>query len=146
AAAGAALSLLGVRTTADVWIIYAVAFAYGALGSLNGAAQSGLLRDMLPDDHLDTANATLSTIDQGARVLTPLVGAALYAIWGGHALAVGVAVALVATAVGLTTVRVNESSPEPSGERFLANLVAGFRHLRATPLLARMTAVIATAF
>lgn len=101
----AVLGLLGVRTSSDLWLLYAVTVVYGALGSLNGAAQSGLLRTMLCDDDLGPANAMFMTIDQGLRILTPLVGAALYALWGGPTLAVFTAVLLGITAAGLALVR-----------------------------------------
>lgn len=139
--AGAVLGLLAVHTAADVWLLYLVTVGYGALGVLNGAAMSGLLRTMLSDGQLGPANALFSTIDQGLRILTPLVGAGLYAVWGGPALAVAVAVMLVATAGGLALVPVREPKPaadtghaldSDSGWRALA---AGMAHLRRTPVL-----------
>lgn len=145
--AGIALLLLLVNDSSDLWLIYVVAFAYGTLGMLNGAAQSGLVRDMLPDEHLDTANGLLSTIDQGLRIFTPLLGAALYTLWGGEALALGVAGCLLLTAGLLFTVHVKESEPDTASERggFLEENVAGFRHLASIPVLLRMVIVTAVA-
>ncbi|GAA3322047.1 MULTISPECIES: MFS transporter [Paeniglutamicibacter] len=142
-----ALLLLLVTGPGDLWLIYAVAFIYGLLGILNGAAQSGLVRDMLSDEHLDSANGLLSTIDQGLRIFTPLLGAALYTLWGGSALALSVAGALALTAVLLLTVSVQESAPEPASERggFWHEHSAGFRHLNGVPLLWRMVLVTAVA-
>ncbi len=77
------LALLAVSSVADLWILYAVAFGYGLLGTVIGSAQSGLLRDLLPDEDLAVANSALSTIDQGLRILSPLVGAGIYAAYGG---------------------------------------------------------------
>src|SRR5699024_4440922 len=137
-AGGAVLGLLGVDGASDIWLLYLVTVVYGALGSLNAAAQSGLLRTMLADDQLGPANALFMTIDQGFRILTPLVGAALYALWGGATLAVATAVMLGITALGLALVRVHEPKPAPvdlaeaakdTGWRALA---AGFAHLRRT--------------
>ncbi|WP_286135398.1 MFS transporter [Arthrobacter sp. UCD-GKA] len=145
--AGSALLLLLVAGPGDLWLIYAVAFSYGLLGILNGAAQSGLVRDMLDDEHLDSANGMLSTIDQGLRIFTPLLGAALYTVWGGDALALGVAGVLLLTALLLLTVSVQESAPEAASERggFWHENSAGFRHLVRIPLLWRMVLVTATA-
>lgn len=145
--AGSALLLLLVAGPDGLWLIYAVAFIYGLLGILNGAAQSGLVRDMLEDEHLDSANGLLSTIDQGLRIFTPLLGAALYTLWGGGALAVGVAGCLLLTAGLLLTVSVQESEPEPASERggFWHENSAGFRHLNGVPLLRRMVLVTAIA-
>ncbi len=137
--AGSALLLLVIAGPDGLWLIYVVAFIYGLLGILNGAAQSGLVRDMLQDEHLDSANGLLSTIDQGLRIFTPLLGAALYTLWGGGALAVGVAGALLLTAGLLLTVPVQESAPESASER------GGFRHLNSIPVLWRMVVVTAIA-
>lgn len=144
-AAAVALTLLFVADAGDLWIIYAAAFAYGCLGILNGAAQSGLVRDLLPDEHLDTANGVLSTVDQGLRIVTPLIGAALYTLWGGWALAIGTAGALALTGLVLLTVRVTESEPESADTRgsFWQENAAGFRHIRSVALLLRM--IVATA-
>ncbi|TDE94036.1 MFS transporter [Occultella glacieicola] len=148
AGAVVAASLVLVNGPGDLWMLYLVAFAYGALGILNGSAQSGLLRDLLPDEHLDNANALLSTIDQGLRIITPAIGAGLYVLWGGGALGLGVAAILVLTALALLTVRVVESTPEPAEDRagFWAEAAAGFRHVASVPLLARIVLVTAVAF
>ncbi|MBZ2196721.1 MFS transporter [Occultella gossypii] len=148
AAAVVAASLVLVDGASDLWIIYVVAFAYGALGILNGSAQSGLLRDLLPDEHLDNANALLSTIDQGLRIVTPAIGAGLYVLWGGGALGLGVAAILVLTALALLTVHVVESAPESAEERagFWTEAAGGFRHVASVPLLARIVIVTAIAF
>ncbi len=145
-AAVAAASLVLVTDASMLWLLYAVTVAYGALGILNGSALSGLLRDLLPDDQLDEANALLSTIDQGLRILTPMFGAALYVLWGGRALGLGVAVLLVATAVVLATVRAKESAPEHEEEPFWTQTLAGFRHLRSVPVLWVIVTVTAVAF
>jgi predicted MFS family arabinose efflux permease len=136
-AAAAVLGLLAVQRPSDLWILYLVTVVYGALGSLNGAAQSGLLRTMLTDDDLGPANALFMTIDQGLRILTPLVGAGLYTVYGGPALAAATSVLLVMTALGLLTVRTRE--PRPTGSSATdagwTAMMAGFRHLRRVPEL-----------
>ncbi|MBF8188014.1 MFS transporter [Nonomuraea sp. K274] len=143
-----ATTLLTVQTAGQLWLLYGVAFAYGTLGLVNSAAQTGLVRDMLPVRHLDTANGLLTTIDQGLRVLSPVVGSALYVAWGGSALAIGVAVCLVLTALVLLMVRVRESAPEPRRPEhtWWQETAAGLAHLRSVPLLWRMVMVSAAAF
>lgn len=140
------LSLLFVQSAREVWIIYVVTFAYGALGYLNSAAQGGLTRDIVPTDLLRQANSLLVTIDQGFRIVTPVIGAALYVVWGGHALAVAVAALLIVAAALLAFVRVTESTVEAPTEGGWAQITAGLRHIRAIPLLWRMTLTGAVAF
>lgn len=145
-AAGAAASLVLVEDVSTLWLLYAVTVVYGALGILNASALSGLLRDLLPDDQLDEANAILSTIDQGLRIVTPMFGAGLYVLWGGRALGLGVATLLVITAIVLATVRAKESEPERETTSFWSQTTAGFRHLRSVPVLWQIVAVTAVAF
>ncbi|MFD8527784.1 MFS transporter [Streptosporangium canum] len=142
------LCLLAVEGVGQLWLLYGVAFAYGTLGLVNSAAQNGLVRDMLPDEHLDSANAILTTVDQGLRVISPVVGAALYSLWGGAALATSVAACLVLTCLVLLTVHVRESAPEPRdpSQSTWRETTAGLTHLRSLPLLWRITMVSAAAF
>ncbi|PZF84126.1 MFS transporter [Jiangella anatolica] len=146
-AAAGVLALLAVDDAADLWLIYLVTFGYGWVGYVTSAAQSGLLRDLLDDDQLAGANGLLTTLDQGLRLLTPLAGAGLYALYGGGAVAVLTASMLVIAALVLLTVRVEESPPTPADERegFRRELTAGFRHLRATPALADLTLLLGIA-
>jgi MFS family permease len=147
--AGAAMvtALLAVSSAADLWILYAVAFGYGVVGGITSAAQSGLLKDLLPDADLATANAALATIDQGLRILSPLVGAALYTAIGGGALALLAASTFAVAAAALLTVRVEESDPrEHERESFRRELTAGFRHVRTTPLLRQIVLAMVASF
>jgi len=141
------LALLAVDDVEQLWILYAVAFGYGVLGTVIGSAQSGLLRDLLPDEDLATANAALSTIDQGLRLLSPLVGAGIYAAYGGGSLALLASATFLAAVVALCTVRIAESDPkEHPREHFRREFTAGFRHVRSTPLLLRLVIGIAVTF
>lgn len=147
-AAAVTATLVLVRQPGDVWLLYVVTFSYGTLGYLNGSAQGGLVRDLLPSDQLGSANSLLVTIDQGFRILTPAVGAALYVVWGGHALALSVSGMLLVAAALLTLVRVAESPVAEAlrGESGWAQITAGLRHLRGVPLLVRMVITCSAAF
>lgn len=142
------VSLLLLLTADRFWLLYVVIFAYGALGTLTGAAQSALLRDMLPDAHLASGNGLLSTIDQALRLVSPLLGTALYVVVGPHAVVALTAICFALTALLLTRVRLRESEPEPPEEQesYLRSVLAGFRHIGATPVLARTTILIGVAF
>lgn len=134
--------------TADrLWLLYVVIFVYGALGTLTGAAQSALLRDMLPDAELASGNGVLSTIDQALRLVSPLLGTLLYVTLGPHAVVAMTALCFVVTALLLVRVRQPESEPEPhDDEGYLRSALAGFAHIAHTPLLARTTVLIGVAF
>ena len=142
------LALLAVSSPAHLWIVYVVLFAYGTVGYLTAAAQSGLVRDLLPDEELASGNGVLSTIDQAFRLISPLIGTGVYVLVGPYAVVVGTAVCFTLTSLLLLRVQVAESPPAPRAAvgRYWHELAAGFLHLFRTPLLGRLTIVIAVAF
>jgi MFS family permease len=146
ACAIAVVSLLTVHTRAELWVMYAVSFAYGLAGIIISAAGAGLLKDLLADDELATANAASTTISQGLRIISPLVGAALYAGFGGGSVAVLDATTFVFAIGALLTIHVSEHAP-PAGPvaSVRSQLLAGVFHIRRTPLLAQITVTAAAA-
>jgi MFS family permease len=144
---GAVLSLLAVHGREQLWLIYAVAAATGLAMDVLAASRGALIKDMLSDDDLGQANAILQTITQGMRLLSPLVGAGLYTVLGGHGLAVIVTALFGVAAGALAMVRVTESAAEPrEGTRLMTELMAGFRHVREVPVLLQLCVVGALAF
>ena len=140
------LSLLAVRSESQLWLIYAVAVCYGASFGLLGAAGAGLRKDMLRGEDLASANALLQMAGQGLRVLSPLVGSALFVAFGGPAVAVFDAVTFGAAIVAIASLTVTESEPERAPGAFWRDTTEGFRHIRAVPLLAQICAAGAIAF
>jgi len=141
------LSLWFVDGPGQMWLIYVVTFLYGLLTYTTAAAGSGLIRDMLEDEQLASGNGILNTIDQGLRLLSPLVGAGAYTLFGGFAISVVTSVALAIAAFVFVTLRIEESDPEPDdGESFWGEVAAGVRHLRAVPVLSRMILGLGIAF
>lgn len=141
------LTLLAVRSPTQLWIIYLVAFGYGAAFAVLGSASAGLRKDLLPENDLAAANAAIGSIAYGLRIVSPLAGAGLFVLFGGGAVALlDVATFAVANAA-LLSVRITESAPEPvRAGSFRHEIAGGFRHLRAVPLLAQITFVTAAAF
>jgi MFS family permease len=142
----AVLSLLAVHGRHQLWLLYAVAAATGLATDVLAASRGALLKDMLPDSELGSANAILQTLTQGQRLLSPLLGAGLYTWLGGHGLAITDAVVFAVAALALAGVRVAESAPESTRHRLTAELLAGFRHVRAVPVLLQLSIVGALAF
>lgn len=130
------LPLLAVRSTHHVWLIYAVATMYGTLLVLHVAALNALLKAMLPEGELGSANAVLQTVKEALRLVAPLTGAALYAVVGGGGVALLDAVTFVGAAVALSALAVSEPAPVSRRESMREELVAGLRFLwRSGPLL-----------
>lgn len=141
----AVLPLLLVHDRGQAWVLDVVALLYGLSLNLISGARTGLVKDMLPAELLGSANALLATVGQGLRLVAPLVGAGLLTAFGVNAVVLlDVATFLIAV-VALSLIRMRESAPEPRG-RLREDLVAGFRHVRHTPLLLQLMVTSGIAF
>jgi MFS family permease len=148
ATAAIVLALLAVDGRGDIWIIYVVAFLYGAAQMVFFAARSGLLVSMLPKEQLPEANGLQESLRHGLRIVGPLVGAGLFALWGGGAVAVLDASMFVVSAALLSQMRVRDLERRPAELAFLTEVLEGARHLARTVDLRRVvsyTAAVLTA-
>lgn len=140
--AAALAPLLFVRDASQVWWIFAATILYGAVGYGTAGCRGGILRDLLEDDDLGPANALLQTIDQVLRLALPFVAAGVY-IWTGPQPIVLAAIGtFVAAAAIIAALRFAESPIEDDADPFWTSVTAGFRHLRDTRPLNRMTLVL----
>ncbi len=129
-AAVVVLLLLMVHSGDRVWLIYVAIFLYANSAYVTAAAQSGLLRAMLPLRLLAPANGMLSSIDQGLRIVAPLAGAGLFALSGMDPVVILAAACFVLTALVLLTLRMTGPKPEPDPEAsFWLRTTAGFRFI-----------------
>ena len=133
------LSLFAVDGRDDLWILFAVAAAYGASSIVFGSARLALLSTMLPPDLLGQANAVLRTTREALRLVGPLTGAALFAAFGGPAVAALDAVSFLCSAAVLLAMRVREPRPERTEHHCLSESMAGFGHIRRHPILRGLT-------
>ncbi len=174
ASALAMLPLLWVHDAGDVWIVYVVAFCYGVSFVVVPAALNGLLKDLLPTDALVDVNAALSITREVLRLGGPLLGASLFALGGGGLVAILDAATFLVAAVAIGSLRLQEGvgrlggrpepghRPEPEapeleapeseapeseapGARWVTELAAGARFIRATPPLLHSTVALAIA-
>jgi MFS family permease len=134
----------------DMWIIYVVIFLYGAAGAVISAAESALVPDLVPPGLLAEANGAQQTLNQGLALVTPLIGAGLFTVVGGAAIAVidagtflvavvsllllrmapAPAAAATATAGGKGGTAADGVAPDGDG-----GMAAGFRFIWAEPVL-----------
>lgn len=135
----AVLGLLFVHSRDQLWIIYSVAFAYGAGSTVISSAGSGLVKELLSDADLAGANAATQTLSQGLRIMSPLAGAALYAWRGGSSLAIFDATTFAVAIVALISIRIPERRPYAGKHPPRVGILDGARHIRRTPLLTQIT-------
>ncbi len=130
ASAIAVAPLLLVHDKSDVWIIYLVAVLYGISFVVLPAALNGLLKEMLPEDQLVDANASLSTTEEALRLVGPLAGAGLFTVAGGGAVAAVDAVTFLIAGIVVVVLGVAETVPEREGVHWRAEFMAGIHHIR----------------
>jgi MFS family permease len=139
------LLLLFVHDRSDAWLIYAVALAYGALGTVFFPARAALLKIMIPEELLAEANGVLTSTREGLRIIAPLAGAGLYAVLGGGAVAVLDSATFAASVFFLSRMRVQEEKPAPPEHHFTEELTAGLRHVWETLPLRQVVSGVALA-
>jgi MFS family permease len=132
------LLLLVVHRGSQVWLIYVVVTAYGAASSLIGPAQTALVQAVVPSRLLGEANSVMQTGQQGFRLVAPLAGAGLLAAFGARPVIIGDAITFAVAIVSLAAIKVTETRPAPSGERWHRELTAGIRHLLGTARLRQL--------
>jgi MFS family permease len=133
------LPLLLVRDASDVWVIYAVAFLYGISFVVVPAALNGMLKDMLAEDVLVEANASLSITREALRLVGPLAGAALFSLLGGGAVAIIDAVTFVVAALSIASLKVLEHRVKVAPVHWAVDVTAGLTHIRRSPILLHST-------
>ena len=122
------LPLVLVRGAGQVWIVWLVAAFYGVSFIVLPAALNGLLKELMPEEMLVDANASLQTTKEAFRLFGPLIGALLFTWLGGWAVAVLDAASFFAAALVISTLAVAEVSPEVERTRLWAQMTAGMRH------------------
>ena len=129
------LPLLLVSDAGDVWIVYVVAFLYGISFVVLPAGLNGLLKEMIPDDLLVEANSSLQTTKEGFRLIGPLVGAALFGLFGGGVVAVVDSLSFLVAALVIASIPLQESAPERSEQHWWHEMTGGIKHLAHEPVL-----------
>jgi MFS family permease len=143
-AALAMLTLLLVDGREDLWLLYAVSFAYGTCVTVYQGARSGLLVAMLPDDELGDANGLMQSTNQAMHLVAPLAGAGLFAVAGGPAVATMNAATFVVSALLLLVVRSPDLARRTDSLRVWPEIREGLAHIWSSLDLRRLT--IGTAF
>jgi len=139
------LPLVLVRGESQVWIIWAVAVVYGVSFIVLPAALNGLLKELMPEEVLVDANASLQTTKESFRLFGPLVGALLFTWLGGWAVAVVDAASFLVAALVISSLVVREEQPEHEETHLWTQLTAGVRHLAGDRVLKHLLVGIALA-
>ena len=123
------LSLLFVHDRHDVWLLYAMAVFIGTFGTLAASARSALMTTTIPHELLGEGNAIFQSVREGLRLIAPLVGAGIYAAWGGGVVAVIDSISFVFVVAALLAMSQTEPRFERVEHNFITEALAGARHI-----------------
>lgn len=128
--AASLLVLLAVRSADQAWLLYVVMLAYGISYVLLDAGEAALLPAALPDEALARVNGLRMSAQEGTKLLAPLVGAGLFTVVGGHAVAGLAAVMLAIAAVLYRSIQATDLRPRTERGRLIRQTWDGIRFLR----------------
>ena len=144
ALAGVMCLLLFVNSRSQLWLLYTVTVLYGIGGDIFAASRSAMFKAMLPDDLLAEANGAFQSVREGLRLVAPLAGAGIFAVWGGHAVALVDAATFVASAFTLFLLPFSEPVRAVSEHHFVREATAGIAHIWRVQILRELTIGIAS--
>jgi MFS family permease len=99
--------------TDELWVIYAVLLIYGTKAVLVSAAEPALMVALLPPDQLARYNGLRMSLQEGMKLVAPLAGAALFAVYGAWPVVAIDALSFLLAAAATTMVRAEEPPPAP---------------------------------
>lgn len=135
ASAAMLVPLFWVRDAGDYWLIWLVAALYGVSFVVLPAGLNGLLKELLPEDRLVDANASMQTVKEAFRLFGPIIGAGLFALTDGWGVVLVDLVSFLAAAALIARVVVHEEVPEHDDLRLRESLLVGIRHLAGEAVL-----------
>lgn len=144
-AAAMTSTLLLVRSPGWAWLIYVVMLGYGCELVVTGPAETALFTRMFGAELRARINGIALAMQEAGRLISPLLGAAVFIAVGGGAVGVIDAATFVVAAGATTMLRVPGEARrvrEP-GAPWRAQITAGMTHLWRTPQLRRATILAA---
>jgi predicted MFS family arabinose efflux permease len=153
-AATVVLLITLVHQRREIWLVYLVIFLYGVIGSVIGPAQTALVPVLVPENLLAEANGAQQTLNEGMRLIVPLVGAGLFVLVGPAVVAEIDAGTFLVAVASLLALRLDEAKPGGAAPRRQGpaagtggggpagrggRMSAGFRFLAREPVLRSIT-------
>ncbi|MFF2020267.1 MFS transporter [Streptomyces sp. NPDC058171] len=129
------LTLCAVDSADRLWLLFTVLVLYGATGVVQDAARGALGPRVVDRELLGDFNGLRTTAGEGVKLVAPLLGAALYAVHGGAAVAVLTAALFALTAGLYAALRVPEPHPAPTTAGWREQVAAGAGALWRAPAL-----------
>jgi MFS family permease len=127
--AGLLVTLVAVRSSSWVWLIFVVMIAYGASLVLIDAGESAMVQSAVDSDRRGGLNSARMSIQEGMKLIAPLAGAALFTWTGGPSVALLAAACLLGAALLYTRVHCGQPTPVGSEPGLWRQTWEGIRFL-----------------
>ncbi|MGW2019694.1 MFS transporter [Streptomyces sp. NPDC001927] len=130
-------TLLWVDSADRVWLLFAVLVLYGVQGTVHDAAEVALAASALDKRLLGDFNGLRTTVNEGVKLVAPLLAAGLFARYGAAPVALldAATFALAAGVFALMRVREEKPAARPASARWARDIGEGLRTIRASPVL-----------
>lgn len=132
--------LLLVDRSGRVWLIYAAMLGYGLAMVVTGPAENALFAAIFDDRLRARLNGLRLTLQEGCKLIAPLVGAGMFAAVGGGWVAALDAATFCVAAIAISRLRVDEPPPAARERNWAGELAAGAAALRRERELRRLVA------
>jgi MFS family permease len=129
------LGLLSVTHSAQLWMVYLLAFLLGCANAVDNPTRQSFVLEMVGPTHLRNAVTLNSVLVNAARAVGPAVAGILIATVGVGVCFLINAGTFVAVLFALTTLDVSELRPSPPAARAKGQLREGFAYVRHTSSL-----------
>ncbi|ARF52848.1 MFS transporter [Streptomyces gilvosporeus] len=127
---------LAVRSSRDVWLLFAVLTMVGTGSVLMDAAETALIASAIPGELRGDFNGLVRTAIESNKLLGPIVGAGLFTVLGGPTVALLDALSFLLGAAAFSLIRVRESMPaHRPRQNWTAETAEGIRYLWGHPVL-----------
>jgi len=129
------LPLLLVSSRSLSWIVFVVMAFYGIEATLMDPAEDALFAQMFSTEFRQRINGWRLTVQETGRLVAPLLGAGLFELLGGSAVAALDAATFVFAALVITRLCTDDRTPSRGHEPLTHSLTAGARHVLRTPAI-----------
>lgn len=127
---------LAVRSSQDVWVLFAVLTMVGVGTILMDAAETALITVAIPRGLRGDFNGLVRTAIESNKLIGPVVGAALFTVLGGPTVALLNALSFLLGAAAFSLIRVHEPTPaHRPRENWTAETAEGIHYVWGHPIL-----------
>lgn len=141
------LGLLTAFDVVELWMVYVLAMALGAVTALDSPARRSFVTELVPEEYEANAVSLNSSIFTAARIFGPALAGLVIAAFGIPVCFFLNSVSFVAVIAAMLALRPAENRPARRVTREKGQLVAGLRYVWGIPALRAtllMTAIIGT--